>query len=169
MPNTTYSGSPKPRLDEVKFLPFTSDSAEFNVLKAGGTIDVGYIPPRTCRPRRRVPHVPTTNPLGSGYYLAPNYYWSVNYFVPNFNNPTMGPAFKQHYVRQALQETLNQPLIVTRPSQGYGYAATSAPCRSSPTNKWLSPAAKQGTPYPFSTGEAKSLLDRPRLDATRAG
>ena len=27
----------------------------------------------------------------------------------NFNNPTMGPAFRQLYVRQAMQTLINQP------------------------------------------------------------
>ncbi len=158
VPNPKFSGSPQPRLDEVKFLPFTSDSAEFNVLKAGSTVDVGYIPTQDLTAKGSGSAVPSTNPVAPNYYLAPNYYWAVNYFTPNFNNPTLGPAFKQLYVRQALAMTLDQPLVVEKAFQGYA-AEVFGPVPATPPNKWLSPAAKQGTPYPFSTSKAKSLLE----------
>jgi peptide/nickel transport system substrate-binding protein len=157
VPNKAYSGSPKPRLDEVKFLPFTTDSAEFNVLKSGSTIDLGYIPAQDLPPKPGNAVLPATNPVGAAYYLRPSYGWSVNYFVPNFNNPDLGPAFRQLYVRQALALTLNQPLGVEKAQRGYGYP-NFGPVPVRPVSKWLSPAAKQGTPYPFDPGKARSLL-----------
>lgn len=157
VPNKAYSGSPKSRLDEVKFLPFTTDSAEFNVLKSGSTIDLGYIPAQDLPPKPGNAVLPATNPVGAGYYLRPSYGWSVNYFVPNFNNPDLGPAFRQLYVRQALALTLNQPLGVEKAQRGYGYP-NFGPVPVRPVSKWLSPAAKQGTPYPFDPGKARSLL-----------
>ena len=157
VPNKAYSGSPKPQLDEVKFLPFTNDSAEFNVLKAGGTIDLGYIPPQDLPQKQAGAALPATNPAGAGYYLSPYYSWSFNYFVPNFNNPDLGPAFRQLYVRQALALTLDQPLGVEKAQRGYGYP-NFGPVPVRPASKWLSPAAKQGTPYPFDPAKAKALL-----------
>jgi len=157
VPNPEYTGSPKPRLDEVKFLPFTDDSAEFNVLKAGGTIDVGYIPKQDLTPKSGDSVLPTSNPVGSGYYLAPNYAWAVDYFPINFNNPDMGPVFKQLYVRQALAYTMNQPLIVEKAQQGYADAQY-GPVPVRPESKWLSPDATQN-PYPFDTDKARSLLE----------
>jgi peptide/nickel transport system substrate-binding protein len=157
VPNPSYSGSPKPTLDAVKFLPFTSDSSEFNVLKAGNTIDVGYIPSQDLPAKPASAAVPSTNPAGSSYNLVPSYTWSVNYFGPNFNNPTVGPTLRQLYVRQALQETLDQPVDVSKALQGYGYPNFS-PVPVEPSNQWLSPKAKQGTPYPFSVSKAKALL-----------
>ncbi len=35
VPNKAYSGSPKPKLSAVKFLPYTADSAEYTALKTG--------------------------------------------------------------------------------------------------------------------------------------
>ena len=64
-PTRSSPGSPKPRLDEVKFLPFTSDSAEFNVLKAGGTIDVGYVPTQDLPAKSSGSALPGTNPVGT--------------------------------------------------------------------------------------------------------
>jgi len=158
VPNKAYSGSPKPRLDEVKLLPFTTDSAEYNVLRAGGTLDIGYIPPQDLPPKPAGSAVPTNNPLGSGTYLVPNPYWWMTYYIPNLNNPTMGPAFRQTYVRQAMQLTLNQPLVVAKAFKGYGYPQWSPVPLRPANNQWLSPAAKQGNPFSFSPSRAKSLL-----------
>ncbi|QNN54230.1 ABC transporter substrate-binding protein [Nocardioides mesophilus] len=157
VPNKDYSGSPKPKLDEVKFLPFTSDSAEYNVLKSGSTIDIGTVPPQDLPQKPADSDVPGTNPLGANYYLAPEFTWSVNYFPINFNNPTLGPAFKQLYVRQALQMTLNQPVGIDKALLGYGYENYS-PVPVKPDNQWLSPEAQAGNPYPFDANKAKSLL-----------
>src|SRR6202034_739501 len=48
VPNPTYSGPVKPSLKEFKETQFTSDTAEYNVLKAGpsgaNAVQVGYIP-----------------------------------------------------------------------------------------------------------------------------
>lgn len=155
VPNKSYSGSPKPKLDEVKFLPFTTDSAEYNVLKTGG-VDVGYIPSQDLPQKPAGSAVPATNPVGSGYNLSPVYGWEVNYFVVNFNNPTLGPAFNQLYVRQALQQTLDQPVDVAKADKGYGYPNWN-PVPVKPPNKFISPQSKT-TPYPFSVSKAKSLL-----------
>jgi peptide/nickel transport system substrate-binding protein len=157
VPNTAYSGAPKPRLDKVAFEPFTSDSAEYNVLKSGGTLDIGYIPSQDLPAKSASSDVPATNPLGSGFYLRPAYTWSTNYYVLNFNNPTDGPVFKQLYFRQALAETLDQAVDVSKADQGYGYQNYS-PVPVKPANKWLSAAATRGTPYPFDVAKAKSLL-----------
>jgi peptide/nickel transport system substrate-binding protein len=40
VPNKAYSGSPKPKLPAVKFVPYTADSAEYTALKTG-ELDVG--------------------------------------------------------------------------------------------------------------------------------
>ena len=127
------------------------------MLKSGGTIDLGYIPPQDLPQKRAGAALPATNPVGDGYYLSPYYSWSFNYFVPNLNNPDLGPAFRQLYVRQALALTLNQPLGVEKAQRGYGYP-NFGPVPVRPASRWLSPAAKQGTPYPFDPGRAKALL-----------
>jgi peptide/nickel transport system substrate-binding protein len=43
VPNAKYSGSPKPQLSAIKFVPFTDDATEYTALKTG-QLDVGYIP-----------------------------------------------------------------------------------------------------------------------------
>ena len=47
VPNKAYSGRPKPSIDKLVMAPFTTDTAEFNVLAAGGDkINIGYVPPQ---------------------------------------------------------------------------------------------------------------------------
>ncbi len=79
--------------------------------------------------------LPSTNPLGSAYNLAPAYTFGIEYFVINFNNPTLGPAFKQLYVRQAMQELIDQQGMVKSVDRGYGYP-TSGGVPSQPANPW---------------------------------
>jgi peptide/nickel transport system substrate-binding protein len=156
VPNKAYSGSPKPRLAAVNYLTSTSDSAEFNLLRSG-SLDIGSIPPQDLPAKPIDALVPTTNPLGSRYYLRPGYAWAFNFNTVNYNNPTLGAAFRQLYIRQALQLTLDQPLDVAKAQRGYGYPQYN-PVPVEPPNPWVSPATKGGGPYPFSPKRAKALL-----------
>lgn len=158
VPNPKFSGSPKPQLDSVKFLPFTTDSAEFNELKSSSTIDWGYIPSEDLPAKPASRQVPKNSPVGSTYNLVPNYTWSVNYFPENFHNPTLGPTFNQLYFRKAFQEVMDQKLDASKAYRGYGYP-NYGPVPVNPASKWLSPLAKSNKPvYPFSPSHAKKLL-----------
>lgn len=159
VPNTAYSGTPKPQLADLTYYAYTDDTAEYTALKTG-QLDVGYIPDADLTPVSGSQTLPSTDPLGSGYSLAPAYQFSVEYFEINFNNPALGPAFKQLYVRQALEELIDQEGMVKTIQRGYGYP-TSGGVPSQPTNQWT-PAiensnAGQGQ-YPFSIANATSLL-----------
>jgi peptide/nickel transport system substrate-binding protein len=106
---------------------------------------------RPCRP---------TDPLGSAYNLAANYTFGIEYFLINFNNPTLGPAFKQLYVRQAIQESIDQEGMVKAIQRGYGYP-TSGGVPSKPSSQWVPSVQSQNGgqgPYPFSTSAATALL-----------
>ncbi|MGH3097856.1 MAG: ABC transporter substrate-binding protein [Streptosporangiales bacterium] len=158
VPNEKYSGRPKPKLDKIKFLPFTSDSAEFNVLKGGGDIDIGYIPAQDLPKKPASQEVPQNNPAGPHYRLTPRYAWRFVYFPLNFNNPELGPTFRQLYFRQALQMTINQPVAVKSAHRGYAYEQY-GPVPPRPKNKWLSAEAKDGKAvYPHNLHKAKKLL-----------
>jgi peptide/nickel transport system substrate-binding protein len=157
VPNPKYSGSPKPSLSVFKLVPFTSDSSEFNVLRAGTSISVGYIPPQDLPKKSPGGNpLPPTNPLGSSYTLAPAYAWAWPYALLNYNSPSMGPVFKQLYFRQALQMTVDQRADVAAAFRGYGFP-TNGPVPLLPKTKWLSPLVKKGL-YPFDLAKAKSLL-----------
>lgn len=158
-PNTSYSGSPKPKLAGFTYYAYTDDSTEYTALKTG-QLDVGIIPDQDLPPVSGSQVLPTTNPLGSNFTLQPAYSFSIQYMLINFNNPTIGPAFKQLYVRQALQELVDQQGMVKAIQRGYGYPTTGG-VPSQPSNQWA-PAVQNSNggqgPYPFSISNATNLL-----------
>jgi peptide/nickel transport system substrate-binding protein len=160
VPNTKYSGSPKPKLAAIKFVPWTGDAAEFTALKTG-QLDVGYIP-MAALPRKPPNSVlPATNPLGRGYTLQPFYTFGITYAQPNFNNPQVGWMVRQLYMRQALQSVFDQPGIIKLIFRGYAIPGSGPAPSTPPGNQWIPPAQTQNNsqgPYPFSIAKAKSLL-----------
>ena len=108
VPNKAYSGSPKPKLSAIKFVPFTDDTTEYTALKTG-QVDVGYIPTADLPQKPANSSLPSTNPLGSRYYLEPFYSTTASSTPqPNFNNPQVGYLVRQLYIRQALQYAEDQ-------------------------------------------------------------
>jgi peptide/nickel transport system substrate-binding protein len=157
VPNKSYSGPIKPKLSEFQELPFTTDSAEYNVLRApGNAIDVGYIPEEDL-PAKPADQFVGTNPL-PGYTLYPWYSWSINYDPFNMQS-TIGDhaaIFKQAYFRQAMEDLFNQEGVLTGPLHGYG-TLTTGPVGNQPVTSWLSPQLT-GNPFPYNPTKAKSLL-----------
>jgi peptide/nickel transport system substrate-binding protein len=159
VPNTKYSGSPKPILGQFKEVPFTDLSATFTALKTG-QVDIGHAQAPDLPQKPSGSAVPATNPLGSGYNLQPFYQYGIRYYQPNFNNPTFGVVFRQLYIRQALQDVVDQVGIDNQIYRGYS-VPTSGGVPSIPVNQWT-PTVQQSNnnqgPYPFSISKATSLL-----------
>jgi len=86
VPNTKYSGPAKPKISEFVEVPFTSQDAEYDALRAGD-LTVGYLPPNDYST------VPAIKDLG--YNVAPWQVYGFNSLFINFNNPALGPAFNQ--------------------------------------------------------------------------
>ncbi len=162
VPNKSYSGPVKPRLAAFQEVPFTTDAAEYNVLRSpSGTtkIDFGYLPHHDARPKP-ASAAAGTNPLASkGYTLAPVYPWGIDYYATNFHSTVSDHAavIKQLYFRQALAYLMNQAAIISGPLRGYG-AVTVGPVAATPATKWLSATGRKGDPFPFNPGKARSLL-----------
>jgi peptide/nickel transport system substrate-binding protein len=159
VPNKAYSGSPKPTLSAIKFVPFTSDTAEYTALKTG-QIDIGYIPTQDLGQKPANSPLPSVNPLGSSYYLEPFYSYGIQYEQPNFNNPQVGYMVRQLYIRQAMQYAEDQPGIDKAIWRGYA-TPTSGPVPTVPSNQFV-PAIQnenggQG-PYPYDPAKAIALL-----------
>jgi peptide/nickel transport system substrate-binding protein len=158
VPNKSYSGPVKPKLAVFEEVPFTTDSAEYSVLRAPSSstkIDVGYLP------QQDAPVKPTNAAVGAnplpGYSLYPWPIWGINYFPLNFASTTgNGPIIKQLYFREALEYEMNQQAVIDGPLRGYG-TLTTGPVGSVPATQWLSPQAK-ANPFPYSPALAKSLL-----------
>ena len=160
VPNTHYSGPVKAKLAQFQEVPFTTESAEYNVLRAGAAggnqIDVGYLP-TTDAPPTKAANVIGSNPV-SGYTLSPLYSWSINYFPLNYQSTTgNGPILKQLYFRQALQYLMNQAAVIAGPLKGYG-VPTVGPVGTVPATPYLSSTGKQGDPWPYNPTKAAQLL-----------
>jgi peptide/nickel transport system substrate-binding protein len=159
VPNASYSGSPKPQLDAVKFVPFTDDSAEYTALKTN-QLDIGYIPTQDLPQKPASSPLPATDPLGSSYYLEPLFSYGIQYAQPNFNNPQVGYLVRQLYIRQAMQYAEDQPGIAKAIWRGYA-SIVSGPVPTVPANPFV-PAIQnenggQG-PYPYDPAKARALL-----------
>jgi peptide/nickel transport system substrate-binding protein len=143
----SYHGAEAAKLDSVTFEPFTSDQAEFDSLRSGD-IDYGYIPVSDLSQQKLL--------QDEGYRIEPWVGWAISYLPYNFNNPAMGPVFRQLYVRQALQLAVNQQTIVSgiwdgEATPGYG------PVPQTPVSPYLS-ATQRDNPYPYDPARARSLL-----------
>ena len=146
-PNAKYSGPVKPHLSEFVEQPFTTESAELNVLRSG-QISVGYLPATDLGQKQLI--------ASSGYTLNVWLDAGINYFPENFNNPTAGPIFRQLYFRQAMQHLINQPQFIKQIFQGYA-SPTYGPVPVEPANPFVD-GFEKGNPYPFSMSTARKLL-----------
>jgi peptide/nickel transport system substrate-binding protein len=150
VPNKNYSGSPKPRESAFELLPFTSNAAEFNAVRAG-TVTIGYIPIEDYPEAKSVEK-------DEGYNLNPWYLFGFAYAGYNFTSPTVGPIFKQLYFRQALQSLLNQQEFIKAYSEGVGQI-NNGPVPTYPINNPdESSLEAHGQVYPFDPSKAVSLL-----------
>ena len=159
VPNPAYTGPQKPHLAAFEEEPFTTDAAEYNVLRSpsgSSQIDVGYVPQVNLTAKPAGVAV-GANPL-SGYTLSPWYQWGISFYTLNEQSTISDHAaiFKQLYFRQALAYLMNEASVIAGPLKGYGFLTT-GPVASSPTTKWLSPQAKSD-PFPFNPTKAKALL-----------
>jgi peptide/nickel transport system substrate-binding protein len=160
VPNKSYSGPVKPKLSEFEEVPFTTDAAEYDVLRSPSSstkISVGYLPDQDA-PAKPANKAVGANPL-SGYTLDPLYPWGIDYYAVNYQSSIgdHGAIFKQLYFRQSLAYLMNQAAIISGPLRGYG-AATVGPVAATPATKWLSATGKKGDPFPYNPTKAKSLL-----------
>ena len=135
------------------------DTAEYTALKTG-QVDMGYIPTQDLAQKPANSWLPSTNPLGSSYYLEPFFDYGIQYAQPNFNNPQVGFLVRQLYIRQAMQYAENQPGIDKAIWRGYA-VPTSGPVPTVPSNQFEPAIEKENGgqgPYPYNPAKAKSLL-----------
>ena len=153
VPNKNYSGYPKSHVGKIEFLNFTSDAAEYLQVLAG-KIDYGYVPFADAPGDGQVKAL--------GYRVDPWPQGGMNYAVYNFTNPTVGPLFKQLYIRQAIQSTIDQPAYIQKALYGFG-VPTYGPVPAFQGQLQFNglpegDPAQQHNPYPYSISNAKKLL-----------
>jgi peptide/nickel transport system substrate-binding protein len=150
VPNTAYSGPTKPSIAKFEEVPFTSQSAMLDELKAQGTnaLTVAYLPSQ---------YQPLSAQLeAQGYDVNKASSYSVNFFPLNLQNPTVGPIFRQLYFRQAFQHLVDQDGWIRSFLHGTA-VATYGPVPSTPPNPLVS-TGSSANPYPFSVSDASKLL-----------
>jgi peptide/nickel transport system substrate-binding protein len=159
VPNKKYSGMPKPSISKLVELPFTSNAAIFNEMRAGGpsAITIGNIPAEDA---------PQTGALASeGYTINNAASYSFNYIPLNFNtSATTSPGgeplryiIRQTYFRQAFQHLVDQ--------LGWIHAflhntatPTCGPIPAAPASPLVSASAVSFKPCAFSVSQASQLL-----------
>jgi peptide/nickel transport system substrate-binding protein len=147
VPNKKYSGPDKPRISEFVELPFTSEVAEYNAVRSGA-VDYGYLPFSDVSQEASLKQ--------QGYQISPWPLFGVNYLYIDYGSAQMGAVFKQLYIRQAMQDLINQPQIVSAIYNNYAYP-TYGPVPVSPPNSYAS-ANEKTNPYPYNPKLASQLL-----------
>ncbi|HEY6538688.1 MAG TPA: ABC transporter substrate-binding protein [Candidatus Dormibacteraeota bacterium] len=146
-PNPHYSGPIKPRISKLIEAPFTSEFAEYDALRSG-QVDYGYLPSTDLHQ--------TSYFKAKGDTVEPWSSWGVDYMVINFTNPKLKSYFKQLYIRQALQLTVNQPALIKDTLNGYGQPID-GPIPIDPKGPLVSPLEAKN-PYPYNPAKAAKLL-----------
>jgi peptide/nickel transport system substrate-binding protein len=149
VPNAHYSGPDKPIVSSVVNTPFTTDTSELNVLRSGNTLDVGNLPLNDVQQAGAL--------KADGYSLASFPIPGVAGIIPNLYNASVGPELQQLYVRQALEDLINRPQIVSKVYDGYADPGN-GPVPLQATGPWASPLEKSGGPYPYDPSKASALL-----------
>jgi peptide/nickel transport system substrate-binding protein len=147
VPNPSYSGPNKPTLSKVELLPFTSSTAITNALLSH-QLDYSFITISD------IPSLPRIK--AAGYTTVPTALYGVSGLIPNENNPTYGPLFKQTYFRQALELLVDQQTIISKLLAGNGQVGC-GPVPSEPPSPFLSPLEKS-CPLSYSISRATQLL-----------
>ena len=158
-PNKNYSGT-VPALSRVVNQVFTTDTAEMDALRSGTSLTVGTLP---------------QNDVGQVATLKSEGYDVVNQPIPgaagtllNFYNAKTGPLVSQLYIRQAMEELIDRPQIVSKIFQGYADPGD-GPVPVQGFGQWVSPLEKQGGPYPYDPAKAVSLLKSHGWQVTPSG
>jgi peptide/nickel transport system substrate-binding protein len=148
-PNPGYDGPHAAKISTLQAVPFTSDTAEFDSVRAGG-IDVGYLPLTDIK------QVKTVESGGYNVFGYPGF--SFNYVTYNFLDKTgdFNKIIGQLYIRQALAHLENESGYIKAFFGGAGGPAY-GPIPVVPRSPYT-PADAVTNPYPFSVPDAISLL-----------
>jgi peptide/nickel transport system substrate-binding protein len=159
VPNTKYSGSPKPAISKFVELPFTSEAAIYNAIKSGGpnAVTIGTIPAQYA------PQI--TGITSQGYEDNKAAYYGFNYFPINFNsNAKTSPGgqpvrfiFRQTYFRQAIQHLIDQTGWI-RAYLNNTASPTCGPIPLAPPSPLVDTGSLTQTPCSYSISTASQLL-----------
>jgi len=148
--NPTYGGTPKSQASAVDVNTYTSYTAELNAIRSGSLdVMVGLDPSQLAQ-------APSLKPQGIDVFGGPSWGWFGGEL--NFKDTTdhFDKVIAQLYVRQALDELINQPGIIAGVYKGAAVPAY-GPTPSAPTSPYA-PASATTPTYPYSPTAAVALL-----------
>ena len=158
VPNTAYSGPQKAQVATVNLLPFATTAAEQIDLRAG-KLDLGYVDPSSLTSDGS-PTVPGKNwaPINSKFNMVVGAPWSVDYAAYNFNPKSPEAKYlDQLYIRQVLQMTVDQPLMIKQIDKGYGYNQIN-PMPPTASVAITGPGVSKTNLYPYNPKKAAAIL-----------
>jgi peptide/nickel transport system substrate-binding protein len=149
VPNQNYSGPDKPILSKWDNVAYTTDTAQLDALRAGGTLDVGGLPLNDVQQAAEL--------KSEGYSIASDPLPGTAAITPNLYNAQAGPTLRQLYVRQAMEYLIDRTQIVAKVYNGYADPGN-GPVPEQAFPQWASPLEKSGGPYPYDPAKADALL-----------
>lgn len=156
--NPAYSGPDTHKIEYFVEEPFTTDTAELDVLRSGNTLDYGYLPFQDAAQSPAL--------KSQGYDQSVWWDWGITFFVFNFHNPTVGPIFAQTYFRQVMQSLVDEQAFIKGPLNSFGHTDY-GPVPSRPTT-FATPYEIKG-PWPYDPAKAVSMLKAHGWDVKRNG
>ena len=158
VPNPTYGGPQKAQVAKVQLLPFSTSQAEQIALRAG-KIDLGYVD-TTSLTGPGTPTKPGVNwsPIASKFNMEVGAPWSMDYAAYNFNSKSPEAKFlNQLYIRQVLQMTVDQPLMIKQIDKGYAYDQIN-PLPPTASVAVTGAGVSKVNPYPYNPKKASAIL-----------
>jgi len=149
VPNQNYSGPDKPALAKWVNTEYTTDTAQLDALRAGGALDVGNLPLNDVQQAAEL--------KSEGYSVVSDALPGVAAITPNLYNAQAGPALRQLYIRQAMEDLINRTQIADKVYAGYADPGN-GPVPVQAFSQWASPLEKSGGPYPYDPAKADALL-----------
>src|ERR1035437_3426564 len=120
--NTHYSGPQKAQVLKVEERAYRTSQAEQNDLIAG-RLSIGYLDPSALTSPVVPAGQPSANwaPLTGHYTMTVGNTWSFNLAALNFSTADpKSAAINQLYIRQALQQSVDQNSLIQAAFKGYG-------------------------------------------------
>jgi len=148
--NPSYGGSPKPLPSQVDVNTYTSYTAELNAIKSGSIdVMVGLDPSQLAQ-------APALKSQGIDVFGGPSWGWFGG--ILNFKDTTdhFDKVIAQDYVRQALDQMINQPGIIAGVYKGAAVPAY-GPTPSAPTSPYA-PASATTATFPYDPSAGVTLL-----------
>jgi peptide/nickel transport system substrate-binding protein len=148
-PSPGYGGPHSKIYPSLQGVPFTSDEAEFDAIKAG-QVDVGQVQ------QNDLSQIPAVEREGYNAFGYPIFGFNAIFYNFKDKSGDFSNIIKQFYVRQALAHLEDEKAYITKYYDGAG-TAVYEPVPALPTSPFTEPHA--GTdPYPFSVSTARDLL-----------